>query len=624
MLIDQKRKLLNTFVDNIQLPYSKGIKNWCEENIILPNGYAIPGKLDLSTSPYLHQPLADLDDPTIKQVNFIMATQLGKSLCEQMAIGFFAVNAPAPMLYLLHNNDIAKKFAKSHIIPLLRNCKLTNNLLNQNRFATTVNEITFANGITCTIGGANEGFAHGLTIRYLLLDEVHQWDNGILDKVIARTTAFAGRRKIVISSQPNEKGSELERHYLQGRIMEWQWKCPKCGAYQPYEWAKERADGTWAGFNWDTILMPDGETTNIAQSAKTCWLECDPCRHKIYDTPSNRVLLNNTGKYVCIKNDGAGDVVSYTAPNFVNINLSYESAAAQYMLAKRVKRTGVDEQMKIFVNQVLGKFYKAEEIITDTSTVLCENYAKEITGDWLCTMGVDVQKKGGIKYWGIRSWNKNGLESRRIDFGIARTWEEIGAIQNKYKILTPLVGVDSGFDTQEVYQATIVAAGNYKIIKNNNGQLEHVGWIPFKGEGTHKGFVHKDGITRLYSMPSLQSVSFADNKKFAGIPAKLILYQSTQIQSILANLRDNKIAGVKWLIDSDDKDYLQQIYAEGFADIVNKKTGLTETRWIEKSDNNHYFDVEKINLVIAIMAKYFTLADNVSIVTPQLAPPSNT
>jgi phage terminase large subunit GpA-like protein len=616
---DLKEELLNTFRDSIQLPYTDGIIKWCEQNIVLPPAYATPGKLDLSISPYLHEPLRDLDDPTIKQVNLCMATQIGKSLLTEIAIPYWVINNPGTIMKLFHNNEISDSISETRFLPLIKSCQVLAPLLTHNRHSTKLRGISFPH-VSVIMKGANEGIAHGSTVKYLICSEAHQWDVGMIDKFIARTTALAGKRKIIIDSQPNEKDSELERFYLSGRVKEWFWCCPNCKTYQPYEWAKERPDGTWAGFNWDTILMPDGETTNIALSAKTCWLECDPCRHKITDTPTNRVMLNQTGKFVCVKNDGAADVVSYTAPNFVNINLTFESAASQYMLAKRVQRTGVDVPMKTFVNQVLGKFYKADEL-TDTSGVLKEAYSKELNEEWLLTMGVDVQMKGNIKYWTVRAYNKNGIESRRIDFGIARTWEDLAAIQNKYKIATPLVGVDSGFNPKEVYPECIRAGGNFKIIKVGN-RLEHIGWTIFKGDGTHKNWLHKDGIYRLYSPPSPQDAQFTQGNKFYGIPAKLTLFASEQIQMILGNLRDNKVSGVKWLIDTDDKDYISQIYAEGFAEVLNKKTGLTENKWVVKSDHNHYFDCEKLCLTLAIMAKVFTLADTqLPVVTPLIPAP---
>ena len=195
------------------------------------------------------------------------------------------------------------------------------------------------------------------------------------------------------------------------------------------------------------------------QSAKTTWLECEFCKHKHFDTPSVRRKLNDEGKYICVKPDGDPAIVSYNWPNFVNINLSFASVAMQYMQAKLYqKATGLDEQMKIFVTQVLGRFYKAPRIV-DLGKVLAEPYDPADTDnkDWIRTLGVDVQRSGGVKYWVCWAYNRNGNESRRIDFGIARTWDEIEATRIKYKVIRPAVGIDSGDgeNTYNIYQECV-------------------------------------------------------------------------------------------------------------------------------------------------------------------------
>ena len=108
--------------------------------------------------------------------------------------------------------------------------------------------------------------------------------------------------------------------------------------------------------------------------------------------------LNKNGDYVLIKAGGDEGVVSYTCPNFVNPNLSFAYASSQYMMAKRMKKmTGLDEQMEIFVEQILGKFYHREQE-ADLSKIVTETYDKEnLNNEWLPIMSVDVQRTGNIK-----------------------------------------------------------------------------------------------------------------------------------------------------------------------------------------------------------------------------------
>lgn len=600
---DLKSELLDTYHTSFQPPYNKGMKEWCEENIELPNAYALPGKLDLSISPYLLEPMKAIDNPKVTQINLIAAVQCGKSLCAEVAIPYWVVNAPGPMFRIFHSKDVSDEFSEKRLIPLLKNCKPIKPLLQFNRFSTRKSGVNFPH-MSITMGGSGTSLQHGASVKYLLCDEVHQFDIGEFDKFKARTTAFTGRRKIIVSSQPNSVESELESIYLSGLIYEWQWCCPNpnCKKFQPFQWSKRRPDDTFAGFNWDTVLNPDGETTNISLSAKTCWLECEHCSQKIFDTPSERRALNDNAKYVCIKSDGDDKIISYTWPNFVNMNLTFESAAIQYMLAKmHKKQTGLDEKMKDFVNQVLGKFYKAEPLL-DLKTILCEPYDINDTDnkDWIRTMGVDVQRSGGVKYYVVWAYHKNGNDSCRIDYGIARTWDEIEAIRIKNKVLLPCLGVDSGDGemTQTVYQECVKHG---QVIKQN-GILKYICWQPLKGDQKISYKHTTDKVTRLYSEVSPQDAGFPIGSKLRGIPAPLILWATTSVKIILANLRDGKIPGIKWRIDKPDTDFDTHLRSESLREVVDKKTGATVNRWIKVGHDNHYLDATAMSLLIALQA----------------------
>ena len=71
-------------------------------------------------------------------------------------------------------------------------------------------------------------------------------------------------------------------------------------------------------------------------------------------------------------------------------------------------------------------------------------------------------------------------------------------------------------------------------------------------------------------------------------------------------LRDNKIEGVKWLVDHADEEYDKQLYSEGLVDVVDKRTGLITQRWLQQAQDNHYLDTEVLCLVGAMRASLFS------------------
>jgi phage terminase large subunit GpA-like protein len=597
-----KQELTQLFQNALQPPFFGGFRAWVENNIVLPSSYAIPGRLDLGISPYLLKPAEAVDDPNIKQINLCMATQVGKSLLSELCIPYWVINAPGPVFRIFQSKELSDKFAEDRLIPLLKECEVIKPLLSYDRFSTKKAGIKFPH-TSVTLGSSNTSLAHGMSVRYLLADELHEWEPGLFNKFLARTTAFAGRNKIICASQPGRTGSEWESICYKGKVYEWSWLCPSCQTLQTFSWSKEKPDGTYAGMNWDKILNPD-DTTNIEESARTAHLTCFHCGGVVHDTPVERRRLNDTGGYICTKADGDPSIVTYMAPGLVNPGLSFKQLATQYLIAKKMQRmTGLDEQMEIFVEQSLGKFYKREEQ-ADHSKILTECYAKEgLSTDWHMTMGVDVQRTGGVKYYTIRAWHKNGNESRRIAFGIARTFEEIEELRIKHGVLLPALHMDSGDGemTQTIYQECLKHGQVIRL----GSQLQYVSWSPTKGD-QKVSYKHQDDITRLFSEPSNQDAGWPLNHKLKGIPAPLIMFSNFSLKTILGQLRDGLIPGVSWKIDHVDSEYDKQMYSEGLVDVLDKKSGLIIKRWVQQGQDNHWFDCEVLCLLGAIRANKFS------------------
>ena len=319
-------------------------------------------------------------------------------------------------------------------------------------------------------------------------------------------------------------------------------------------------------------------------------------------------MLNNTGRYETIKADGDPQVISYTWPGFVNIGLSFEYFVVQYLQAKRLKHSiGLEDDLITFTNQVLGQFHKAGKMI-DVSKILVGDYTTDpnnVSNDWLRVLTVDCQKINSLKYYIVREWHKNGNESRLLDKGVVRSFEDIETVQKKWKVVNSAVGVDSGYDTEKVYQEC-VKHGQVQTMRTGEKFLDC--WIAFKGWGkneTRLSFKHKDGINRYYSEESQGDCMWPAGSIYGKIPAKLYLWSNYSIKTILMNLRDNKVAGVRWMIDKKDTDYENQLYSEHIEYVLNKSTGLTQPRWVEH-DENHFLDAEAMNLTLAIMGQRFS------------------
>ena len=596
-------KLVGIFC-NVSQPYTGSIADWSGDNITLSEIYGQPGKIDLYTSPWLIPPLDDILNPKVTMIIKIMAVRVGKSLTDELAIAYWISQAPGPIMRIFQDDEAAALNIDTRLLPMLQSTDCIAPLL-PNKKGIKKGLINLPN-MYIRYAGDKESVAHGPGTRYLILDEAHLYEVGMIEKLIARTIDFAGRRKIIISSTPNESGTELQKYYLSGQIYEWQWLCPNCNKYQPYYWSKQRDDLSFGGFNWHTITIRDTDYTDIAKSAKTAWIECYHCRHKIIDNKENRRQLNDTGKYICIKSDGDPSIHAYTCPLFVNINLSFEFFVTEYLKAKQSQRLYLDEDMKTFVTGKLAKFYKAETL-SDESKIMRGDYIPNPTDyekEWVNIMTVDCQAKGDIKYYVIRAWHKSGTESRRLSFGVCRTFDELDIIRKKWSVRTPCVGIDSGWNTTTIYQECIKHGEN--IYDTSLRKEIFVSWIPMKGDGNHTSYPHEDKVNRYYAPISKQDPLFTMDSKYKGRTAKLVLWSNYSIKTILTNLRDNKINGIKWLVDNKDEEYERQLYSEGLSETLDKKTGNKKLRWVKIGDANEYLDCEAMNLTLALRIKCFS------------------
>jgi hypothetical protein len=209
-----------------------------------------------------------------------------------------------------------------------------------------------------------------------------------------------------------------------------------------------------------------------------------------------------------------------------------------------------------------------------------------------------------VKYYIIREYDRNGNESRRLDYGICRTFEEVETLANKWKVKIPCVAIDEG-DGEQCAAIRQECVKRNQVIKRPDGLLDIITWCPMKGSDK-LSFLHPDKTTRYYASPGKGDCMFPQDHKLRGIPAPFVLWSNYSIKTILANLRDQKVPGVRWLVNKKDPEYEKQIYSEGLQSVIDKKTGMVVTRWMQVGTDNHWWDAECMCLVQAIRAGVFS------------------
>lgn len=590
-----EHKLAEAFSSGFQSIFVGNLWEWCEQHLQLPTGaYAITGPFNVSISPYLKKPMEAMTDPAIRQVNLACSVQTGKSLIQEVLTPYIVLQEPSPVLRVFPTDVMANTCMQTRILPLLRNQPDTKHLLNLVKYNGKTGVLNLGNQFIKACG-TSENNLHSLSIRWAILDEVWLYENSsVIDKVKARLSAFENSSKLILTSQPDIEGSMLHKEYMKGNIYEWGWKCPACKKLQPFEFNGEK-DGKYFGLIWSDNheLTQDQRTDNTR-------MVCQHCFHEVQDTEDNRINLVQNGEYIQMQS-GDRSIVSFSWPAYVNKDLTFKKLAMQYLQAKNIfKTTGLSNDLQLFRNQRLGKFWKRGEVIDSPKllqdfTVGTEDWADE-THRFLT---VDVQQDH--MYWLVTSWSNKVSEARLVDWGICAGYDELMNIRKQFNIKPIAVGIDSGDDTVPIYKESVLRGEWYTRPKD--GKKIWASWTCFKGDGgqtTPKtDYLHPDGVRRYYGVETRPDPQLPAGSKFSGYRARLYLWSNYSIKTMLTNMIARRLPFKLIFNNRADETFTKHMYSE----VLNKKSGRFEP--VDSVTPNHLWDCMCMALVLALMSKCY-------------------
>ncbi len=602
----QTDDLLSAFRKGLRPINNKPLWDWLSDNISLPNVYNPDGKFNIENYPYLKEPMLDLLNDEIKQVNIAACTQAGKSLLQQLFIPYILLESPGPVLMIHDTADNAKHCVEERIIPLLKNNTDTKRLLDSQRFSTRKSGIQLPH-MVFRVRGPAESNLLGFTAKVILGDEIWQWEPnnhiGILEKLENRQTAYNVTRKILLTSQPDNEGSEWHQQCLKGLWYEYGYRCPHCNILQRYEW-NETKDGVEYGMMMDKTTADANGTKDYDKKAGSARLVCGYCFKEIYDTPSVRKDLIKNGGYILIHEGKNKSVKTYSWPQYVNRQVTFKEIALKYLNAVTYKRdTGLRDKHQIFRQQTLGRFWQVGQQI-DVRKLMVQAYSSSESwpDETIRFLTLDPQKD--YINWLVRAWSNKVPECRMIDWGTIGGFAEVKELKKKYNIHPLCIGVDSGNSTREVYKNS-VEHGEVITLPNKKQYLCQ--WVCLRGDGGNsplsprKFYKHKiieNGktieIDRFYSEMNDVDCNWPAGSMYKITRAQLYNWSNLSIKMILEQLRDNKLNFFWKLNERANADYNYQMFSE--------QLDSKSRRYEKVHDKNHVWDMECMQLVMALKA----------------------
>lgn len=565
------------------------IDQWLKKNVRLERGHIV-GALDIENSPWIRDPLLQLQDHTVREIICACSVQSAKTLFAEATMLYLIAEEGGDMGLYLQTDELADEFLDTRFKHRILGCQPVRDLLIHGTRSIQKRTVNFAHMTQFVLGSGNIHNVQSKALRYVFGDEAAYWLPGRMDEAVKRTTSFSGRnsKRIFISTPMNNKG-EFYRRFSDGTMAEWHVRCPECNEAQKMDFRNLR----WGDAGKQ---LPDGRY-DIAAIKKAVRYVCPHCSAELIDNPITRNKIARSGFYVDTNPNADPAFKSYHWNSLTVPWVEWGDVAAEFVKAEAARKNGDFTPLMEFVRKRLGEFWDDRSTMTEDVTLADGLKMLEAWDDeFRRYMTVDVQKD-----WFrivVRSWAQDG-RSRLYWAGEAHTWSEIVELQEKHAVRPYHTFVDCGFEryTNEVYRNC--AANGWIALKGDKSR----GWI-FRSVDPHTK--QTTMIRRPYSQKEKVD-SGVGLKRTGGLAQRQadlcnrILWSSDYIKQILVRLRAGQ--GAEWLVPVDaPKFYREEISNEVYVTQEDKMSGRVKG-FFKKTGPNHSYDAEAMQIVAACIEK---------------------
>jgi phage terminase large subunit GpA-like protein len=411
------------FAQFMRPPANITVSQWADGHRMLSGkASSEPGPWRTNRTPYLRQIMDDLSArSTVQEVVVMFAAQLGKSESGMNWLGYIIDNEPGPVMCVQPTTDMAKRFSRQRIAPMLEETPALRKKVRDNRSRDDANTTLmkdFAGGVLVVSGANSAAGLRSMPVRYLFLDEIDAYPldvDGEGDPVALaekRTSTFARRKVLKVSTPTTKDFSRIEAAYLATTAARYWVPCPHCQEAQPLDWGAS----TPHGLRWRKL--DDG-----APDLTSVHYVCAHCGAAIEEHHKPQMLAQGQWR-ASRQASRPGRMTGYHL-NALYAPLGWISWAdlvAQWHEASLAAKQGDVTKLKTFTNTVLAETWEeqGDKVAGHDLARRAEDYPLGIVphGGLLLTMGVDVQGDR-IEYrtWAWGRGQESWLIQREVIYG---------------------------------------------------------------------------------------------------------------------------------------------------------------------------------------------------------------
>lgn len=433
-------------------PPIETVSEWADAHRYLSaESAAEPGRWSTDRAPYQRGVMDAVSDPRTHTVVWMKSAQVGATEAVNNVLGYFIHRKPGPMLAVQPTVEMARDWATKRLEPMIRDTPALRERVFARRSTkeagSNILNKAFPGGV-CSIGGANS--PAGLASRpvgKVLADEVDRWpasageEGDPLELARKRTTTFADRKILVVSTPTIAGQSRIEVEFGVSDQRYYFVPCPHCGAFQRLQWAHVQ----WA--------EGDPSSAHYVCEVNGCVIE-----HRAKEG----MLLAGEWRPTA---EGDPGVAGFHISELYSPWSTWADMATAFLAAKR--KGG--ERLKVWVNTSLGECWDDSEARIESHTVEARaerwDLDKVPAGALVLTAAVDVQDdrlECLVKGWGVdrEAWSHDlrifwgdpheAELWRRLDEYLLTTW----ATEDGRSLVIKQAVVDAGHLISQVLRFT--------------------------------------------------------------------------------------------------------------------------------------------------------------------------
>ena len=453
--------------------------------------YTDNGKYYTSLAEYQRSIMDAISDPFVEEVVVMSSVQIGKTEIILNAVGRYAHREPCPIMWVLPTIEMAKNVSKQRLDTMFDKTPVLYGLFRKKGTRNAENAMTFKKfpgGFIILPGANSPSSLSSWPIKLLVGDEIDRWgrlikgEGDILMLARKRTTSFSDRKIVIVSSPTERETSRIYPAYKETNQQQYHVPCPHCNGLQVLKFPNLKFE-----YDHDAIkdlIVPDNEDEEefdyrkkaIAQHIHAYFV-CQKCGAVIEHEWKHKMVSEGVwkAKYPKIVQRQGFHIWQAYSP-FV----TWAETAAEFLYSE-----GLPSRMRVFTNTVLGELYEEKGQRIEDAPLMDrrERYPQRLPE---CiesiTVGVDVQ--ADRIECEIIGWAANG-ENWSLDYRVL--WGNTALFDKRkmeldetYKQLYPVfdlqyvrsdgyilpvdaIGMDTGFNTDNVYDFCEVAGKMYRI-----------------------------------------------------------------------------------------------------------------------------------------------------------------